>query len=583
MKNPTDFEGAPRRYIIPAAAIAAGLTCQTAVPAPGDLDPSFGNVGRVGALPGIEGAIWSLEASAVGAIVVGGGTDDEFCEYAEYYSYYYSCLDDGFAGFVEQDGRSSGAFADPSPDKIEVRDLARQSDRKVIAVGRGRSEFIHSFAVARFLPSGAKDESFGTAGGYVLPGAKYGAAYSVEVDGADRIVAAGIEDSQVVVLRLGKGGALDESFGTAGVFRGPFVASGRDHVEIEEAAGGYRVLSRMFDRCVVTALTASGQLDARFGQLGTATITSREGSVPICNAMAAAPDGSLTIGGHDDSGALALRLRPDGSPDPGFVGSDLQVFRSVTSLALESNGSAVLAITEKEPRPGALVVRVRPDGRIDPSFGVAGQARIELESNIPNVMRARVIRLQPDGRVLVGGTAARPPKPFLARLVATGGGSGVLGIVTASTEVSESDQRTTVRVGRSGGSTGAVSVRYETAGGSAQAGSDFSAVSGRLDWADGDVGERSITVPIVPGDASVEPPEQFTVVISRAEDRPSNARQGCGRAWIEWSPRGDGENEPARGLHHILSPGPAVVGPFPYLQGSTKPAGKGSAKGLAGP
>lgn len=57
----------------------------------------------------------------------------------------------------------------------------------------------------------------------------------------------------------------------------------------------------------------------------------------------------------------------------------------------------------------------------------------------------------------------------------------------------------------------------------------------------------------------------FTVVISRAEDRPSNARQGCGRAWIEWSPRGDGENEPLRdpdfgllGMRNML-PDPSFV------------------------
>ena len=557
MKNPTDFEGAPRRYIIPAAAIAAGLTCQTAVPAPGDLDPSFGNVGRASALPGIEGDIWSLEASIDGAIVVGGGTDDEFCEYADYYSYYYACLDDGFVGFVEQDGRSSGAFADPYPDKIEVRDLARQSDRKVIAVGRKRSEFIRSFAVARFLPSGAKDESFGTSGEYVLPGAKYGAGSSVEIDDADRVVAAGVEEAQVVVLRLAKGGALDESFGTAGVFRGVYTSRRGDHVEIEEVAGGYRVLSRMSDRCVVTAITASGQLDARFGQLGTATVTSRDG-FPVCNVIAAAPDGSLTIGGHDDSGALALRLRPDGSPDPGFVGSDLQAFRSITSIALESNGSAVLGVTEKEPRLGSLVVRVRSDGRIDPSFGVAGQARIELESSIPVDVRARVIRLQPDGRILVGGTAARPPKPFLARLVATGGGPGVLGIVTTSTEVSESDQRATVRVGRSGGSAGAVSVRYETAGGSAQAGSDFSAVSGRLDWADGDAGERTITVPIVPSDAGVEPPEQFSVAISRVD-----GGAGLGLSATLVTIRGDGYPAGQLTLGQSVTtryPEPAVAG-----------------------
>jgi hypothetical protein len=38
----------------------------------------------------------------------------------------------------------------------------------------------------------------------------------------------------------------------------------------------------------------------------------------------------------------------------------------------------------------------------------------------------------------------------------------------------------------------------------------------------------------------------YTVVISRTEDRPSNPSEQCGRAWIEWSPRGDGEDEPLR-------------------------------------
>jgi hypothetical protein len=32
----------------------------------------------------------------------------------------------------------------------------------------------------------------------------------------------------------------------------------------------------------------------------------------------------------------------------------------------------------------------------------------------------------------------------------------------------------------------------------------------------------------------------YTIVVSRAEDRPHNAKSQCGNAWIEWSPNGDG-------------------------------------------
>lgn len=36
----------------------------------------------------------------------------------------------------------------------------------------------------------------------------------------------------------------------------------------------------------------------------------------------------------------------------------------------------------------------------------------------------------------------------------------------------------------------------------------------------------------------------YNVVVSRAEDKPSNADQACGRAWIEWKASGDGETAP---------------------------------------
>ncbi len=37
---------------------------------------------------------------------------------------------------------------------------------------------------------------------------------------------------------------------------------------------------------------------------------------------------------------------------------------------------------------------------------------------------------------------------------------------------------------------------------------------------------------------------EYTIAVSRAEDRPKNATRFCGVAWIEWSKRGDGEEQP---------------------------------------
>jgi hypothetical protein len=54
-----------------------------------------------------------------------------------------------------------------------------------------------------------------------------------------------------------------------------------------------------------------------------------------------------------------------------------------------------------------------------------------------------------------------------------------------------------VTVHRTGGSAGAVSAAYATANGTAAAGSDYTAASGTLDWADGDAASKTFSVPIL--------------------------------------------------------------------------------------
>jgi len=75
-------------------------------------------------------------------------------------------------------------------------------------------------------------------------------------------------------------------------------------------------------------------------------------------------------------------------------------------------------------------------------------------------------------------------------------GSGVIRFDETSFVGSEGGSAV-IRVERSHGEAGTVSVRYSTADGSARAGSDYNAVSGMLTWGPGDGGAKTVSVPLL--------------------------------------------------------------------------------------
>jgi|GEM_PF-1628498 len=91
--------------------------------------------------------------------------------------------------------------------------------------------------------------------------------------------------------------------------------------------------------------------------------------------------------------------------------------------------------------------------------------------------------------------------------------SGTLQFAQASYPVNENAGTVTLSVTRTGGSSGAVSVQYATANGTAVAPGDYTASSGPLNWANGDTSPKPITVPIV-NDSTAESSESFTVTLS---------------------------------------------------------------------
>jgi hypothetical protein len=93
--------------------------------------------------------------------------------------------------------------------------------------------------------------------------------------------------------------------------------------------------------------------------------------------------------------------------------------------------------------------------------------------------------------------------------------AGSIAWTAATASVAEDAGTLTLTASRSGGSAGAASVQYATAGGTATSGTDFTAASGSLNWADGESGARSVTVTVA-NDTTVEAAETFTVTLADA-------------------------------------------------------------------
>jgi Calx-beta domain-containing protein len=92
---------------------------------------------------------------------------------------------------------------------------------------------------------------------------------------------------------------------------------------------------------------------------------------------------------------------------------------------------------------------------------------------------------------------------------------GTLAMSSSSYSLAENGGSVTVSVTRTGGSYGAASVNYSTSAGSAVSGSDYTAVSGTLNWASGDSATKTFSIPIIDNSA-FEATESFSTSISGA-------------------------------------------------------------------
>src|SRR5262249_53663986 len=94
----------------------------------------------------------------------------------------------------------------------EINGIALQSDGTILAVGRSGTDV----ALARYMPDGSLDATFGSGGRVVTNLGSTDVARAVAVQSDGKIVIAGASGGDFALVRYTTDGSLDTSFGAGG-------------------------------------------------------------------------------------------------------------------------------------------------------------------------------------------------------------------------------------------------------------------------------------------------------------------------------------------------------------------------------
>jgi uncharacterized delta-60 repeat protein len=272
-----------------------------------------------------------------------------------------------------------GGFADESA----ATDVVIQKDGKIVVVGEHDDDLIDAlppyddqdFAVARYLPNGSLDHTFGTPTGLIgslrtgklsigFGGDEYASSVEIDYNGTaatnphyGKIIVAGVRtggSGKFAVARLRTNGTLD----------GGFDGDGKRTIAIANATGqgahgvaalpGGRVVAvgavttGSVRNAALLAFRSNGALDLSFNGVGGVLSPILESA----NDVVVGQGGKLLVGGTAGGNFAVMRFTSSGAADTTFgatgngrVTTDLGATEGVSGLALAPNGKFVAAGT----------------------------------------------------------------------------------------------------------------------------------------------------------------------------------------------------------------------------------------------
>jgi uncharacterized delta-60 repeat protein len=382
--------------------------------APGDLDPTFGNAGKV--LTQIRGTISGLAIQPDGKLIAAGSVGDAIGSLAVARYDASGNLDPSFG----VGGKAQSGLAQALGTAV-----ALQADGKIVVGGSVGSILLHDFALARFNSDGSLDSTFG-AGGIVTTDF-FGdndllRALVIQADG--KIVAAGSAyhfptGYDFALARYNADGSLDASFGPGGRVTTNFADFDDEAFALALQANGKIVAAgyalRLNFQAALIRYNADGTLDLSFGDNGkvmtafypttssrfSAVALQKDGKIVTAGLTDNGTDNQFALARYADNGELDTSFGLQGKVTTGFP-SDIQA----TSLALQQNGKIVAGgIRLKNAFDASadfILARYTSAGDLDSGFGLNGIIITDFKGGAD---LAQTLAIQKDGKIIAAGSA----------------------------------------------------------------------------------------------------------------------------------------------------------------------------------
>jgi uncharacterized delta-60 repeat protein len=311
---------------------------------------------------------------------------------------------------------------------LAVDDLGR-----IVLAGHSRWVYPMNMTVARYLPDGSLDPSFGSGGRAVLTSVARVYTRAVALDDLGRIVAVGTAGAGVAVARLLPDGTPDTTWSASPegirLISIPGVAPSISNVQglaIDEL--GRVVFSGSWWRSwgnsvgFVARLLPTGSLDTSYGIDGVAWIDLTNNLT--MRSLVLDNEGRAVAGGTDGVALVLARFTTDGRPDTTFDEDGVALydpstrFELASALAVDSFGRVLAGAVAGDPGRFA-VLRVLDDGTADAGFG-GGDGWSTIENSLSSE-GAQAIQLDHNGRIVVAGWPENPAVHFgVARFLPDG-------------------------------------------------------------------------------------------------------------------------------------------------------------------
>jgi uncharacterized delta-60 repeat protein len=264
-----------------------------------------------------------------------------------------------------------------------------------------------SLPLSLLAQPGSLDYSFGDSGKVISR--NFGDCHFMVLQQDNKIVCgATLSGIGFRLVRYLNKGTVDSSFGQQGVadFTTPETFPELDGIQIQAdqkiIMGGYGYKNGIPTFIVIRCLP-NGSMDESFGVNG--IVDNTFGIGESAGAIAIQPDGKILMSGwYAPSSYITVRYNTDGTIDESFgndgtVFTNFGVFVIPSSIVVQPNNKIVVGGSTSGPAK-FLLVRYMPDGSLDNSFGNGGKTVTDFG---PGDDVINDIALQADGKIVVTG------------------------------------------------------------------------------------------------------------------------------------------------------------------------------------